>query len=131
VLKSGFNRRPLIGDASVPLWASPRGICDGLSGTGSGLSPGASVFRCQSYFTNASDTHFHLCDYSLEIGVVEEWEASNKAKLFLQILSDFKEILLFCAQRVKATALESRNKFLCIYLINLKQIYKPMSVYRG
>ena len=69
--------------------------------------------------------------YSLEIGVVEEWEASNKARVFLQILSNFKEILLVCAQRVKATALESRNKFWCIYLMKFKQIYKPMSVYRG
>lgn len=62
VLKPVFNRRSFIGDASVHLRVSSRGICDGLSDNGADLSPRASVFPCQNYFTNASYTHFHLCD---------------------------------------------------------------------
>jgi hypothetical protein len=48
-MAQAVSRRPLTAEARV----SPRGICGGQSGIGTGFSPSTSVFPCQFHSTGA------------------------------------------------------------------------------
>jgi hypothetical protein len=47
------SRRPLTPEARIRSRVSPRGICGGQSGAGTGFSPSTSVFPCQFHSTGA------------------------------------------------------------------------------
>jgi hypothetical protein len=51
------SRRPLTAEARVRARINPCGICGGQNGTGTGFSPGSSVFPCQYHSTVALQTH--------------------------------------------------------------------------
>jgi hypothetical protein len=50
-MAQAVSRRPLTAEARVRSRVSPRGICGGQSGTGTGLFPSTSVFPCQFHST--------------------------------------------------------------------------------
>jgi hypothetical protein len=52
-MPQAISRRAPIAEAGVRTWVSPRGICGGQSGTGTGSSPSISVFACQFLSTGA------------------------------------------------------------------------------
>jgi hypothetical protein len=52
-MAQAVSRRPLTAEAQVRFQVSPRGICGGQSGTGTGFSPITLVFPCQLHSTSA------------------------------------------------------------------------------
>ena len=52
-MAQAVGRRPPTAEAWVRPRLSPCGICGGQSGTGTGFSPGTSVFPCQFHYTGA------------------------------------------------------------------------------
>jgi hypothetical protein len=54
--------RPLTAEARVRARASPRGICGGQNGTGTGLSPSSSVLPSQYNSSWLSNLIYHLED---------------------------------------------------------------------
>ena len=52
-MAQAVSRRPVTADARVRSRVSPRGICGGQSGTGTGFLPSTSVFPCQFHSTGA------------------------------------------------------------------------------
>jgi hypothetical protein len=50
-MAQAVSRRPPTAEAWVRSLVSPRGICGGQSGTGTGFSPSSSVFPCQFHST--------------------------------------------------------------------------------
>jgi len=61
-MAQAVSRRPLIPETRVQFQVSPRGICDGQSGTVTGFSSSkpTSAFPCQHHSTSAPYSSIHL-----------------------------------------------------------------------